>query len=96
MNLKPHKGDFVGGLLAGLVTGLGAGLLMAPGRGVGVGALQRSDIAQRIAASGPLLFEAGLALLTQTRPVLGRAAWALVHLAGRAPRGGGGPPANTA
>ncbi len=84
MDLHLHKGDFVGGLVAGLVTGLGAGLLLAPRRGAGAGVLEGSELGQRLAASGPLLFEAGLALLTQTRPVLGRAAWALVHLAGRA------------
>lgn len=82
-----ERSDLVGGLIAGMLTGLGIGLLLVPRRGQAVGALQQSDFAQRLAASGPLVFEAGLVLLSQTRPVLGRLAWAVVHLAGRV-RGG--------
>ena len=78
-----EKSDLVGGLIAGTLTGLGIGLLLVPRRGQAMGALQRSDFAQRLAASGPLVFEAGLVLLSQTRPVLGRLAWTVVRLAGR-------------
>jgi hypothetical protein len=88
MKFEIHRADLIGGLAAGLVTGLGVGLLLTPARGRAVGALQQSELAQRIAASGPLIFEAGLVLLTQTRPVLGRLAWGVVHLAGRARSGG--------
>ncbi len=83
MNAKLHKGDFLGGLLAGLVTGLGAGLLLAPRQGRALGVLRRSALARRLGEAGPLLFEAGLLLLTQVRPLLGRLAWGLVHLAAR-------------
>lgn len=83
MKVHIHRSDLIGGLLAGLVTGLGVGLLLSPGRGRAAGALGKSDWAQRIAASGPLIFEAGLMLLAQTRPTLGRLAWSIVHLAGR-------------
>jgi len=83
MSPNLHKGDFAGGLIAGLVTGLGIGLLLAPQRGRAFTALQQSEAARRIGEAGPLIFELGLVLLTQARPVLGRLAWGLVHLAGR-------------
>ena len=78
-----HRGDFVGGLLAGLLTGTGVGLLLAPRRGQGLQALRQSGLGERAVGWAPMLLEAGLAVLTQTRPLLGRAAWALVQLAGR-------------
>ncbi|MHB1132458.1 MAG: hypothetical protein ACYC4L_08735 [Chloroflexota bacterium] len=78
-----HRGDFVGGLLAGLLTGAGVGLLLAPRRGQGLDALQQSELGHRAAGLAPMLLEAGLVVLTQTRPLLGRAAWGLVQLAGR-------------
>jgi hypothetical protein len=85
MNL--HKTDFVGGLLAGLVTGLGIGLLLAPQQGRALVAWQRSETGRRVSETlgeaGPLIFELGLVMLAQVRPVLGRLAWALVSLAGR-------------
>ena len=89
-----NKGDFVGGLLAGAVTGLGIGLLLAPRQGYGLTLAQRSETIRRLgmtlSEAAPLVFEAGLLLLTQTRPLLGRAAWGVVHLAGRTrPRGTG-------
>ncbi len=83
MNTKLHKGDFASGLLAGLVTGLGVGLLLAPRQGRALSALQSSALARRLGEAGPLIFEAGLLLLTQARPLLGRLAWGLVHLAAR-------------
>lgn len=85
MNL--HRGDLVGGLVAGLLTGLGIGLLLAPQRGRAASVLQQSERGQRlgeaIGEAGPLVFELGLVALAQVRPVLGRLAWAIVHLAGR-------------
>lgn len=84
MSRNLHRGDFAGGLIAGLVTGLGVGLLLAPQRGRALAVLQRSAVARRVGEAGPLIFELGLVLLTLVRPILGRLAWGLVHLAGRA------------
>lgn len=83
MKLDIHRGDLLGGLAAGLLTGLGVGLLLAPRRGQAADVL-RGDVAYRLTTAAPLIFEAGLMVLTQTRPVLGRLAWSIVHLAGRA------------
>ena len=81
--MRLNNGDFVGGLMAGLLTGAGVGLLLAPSRGLALDTLEESWVGQRAAALGPLLLEAGLLVLTQTRPTLGRLAWGFVALAGR-------------
>lgn len=87
--MEVNRSDLAGGLLAGLAIGLGVGLLLVPRRGQALGAWQNSEMGRRLAASGPLIFEAGLVVLTQLRPTLGRLAWGLVQLAGRSrPRGG--------
>lgn len=81
--MRLQKSDFAGGLLAGMVTGLGIGLLLAPRRGPGANILGESELGRRASEAAPLIFEVGLLLLAQVRPVVGRVAWAVVSLAGR-------------